>query len=240
VNVDVVVDVGNTSIKVARCKGDGFWPTIRLPHEAEYWGELSSLEPAVKTVAIAGVVPPVVQSFANWARQHRWTPIIISDNRQIPVLVNAVDPSLVGVDRLFDALAAQRRFPHRNLIVVDAGTAITINVISRSGAFEGGAILPGLALMAKSLNEFTAMLPNVVVDGGLVFPGKDTETNIKSGILASAIGAVDRCLMQYPTDVLIITGSDGALLYAHAADVPTHFIPTLTLEGIRAAAEMLP
>jgi type III pantothenate kinase len=238
--VDAVVDVGNTSIKIARCHANGLGPTLRLPHDADHWNELSHLSAEIDIIAIAGVVPRVVASMAEWARMRHWTPRVIADYRQIPVAVNTSDPSSVGVDRLLDALAAQRRFPGQNLIVIDAGTAITINVVSRAGAFEGGAILPGLGLMAKSLNEFTALLPNVVVDGGLVFPGKDTESNIKTGILASAIGAVDRCLRQYPTDAVIITGSDGPVLHAHLGAAPAHLIPTLTLEGIRAAAESLP
>ncbi len=238
--VDVVADIGNTSVKLARCQDGGFGPKLRLPHAVDQWNELTSFDADVRRMAVGGVVPSVVSAVAAWARSKGIEPVVITHAAQVPIQVNAPDPKSVGVDRLFDAVAAVHRFPDRNLVLVDAGTAITINAVSKVGVFEGGAILPGLALMAKSLNDYTALLPIVQVDGGLEFPGKDTATNIKTGILASALGAIDRCVLIYRPDVLVFTGTDGTLLHQHVSYSSKELIPTLTLEGICIAAEALP
>lgn len=238
--VDAVVDVGNTSIKCARCTDDGFWPTTRLSHRRDEWEELAFFDHSVHNLALGGVVPAVVNNFAAWAVTRGFAPTVIRSASQIPISVHVPNPSSVGTDRLFDALAGARRFPNCSLLIVDAGTAITLNVVSRSGAFEGGAILAGLALMAKSLNDYTALLPNVRIDGTPDFPGKDTESNINSGIMAAAIGAVEHSLARHPPDVLVFTGSDAELLYRHVSFAAKQLIPTLTLEGIRIAAEALP
>lgn len=238
--VDVVVDVGNTSVKLARCMSEGFGPKIRLPHSIDQWNGLLSLDGDIRRMAIGGVVPHVINDISTWAKSHGVDPILLTHAAQIPMRVNAPNPASVGVDRLFDSLAASRRFPNRSLLLVDSGTAITINAVSVSGMFEGGAILPGLALMAKSLNEYTALLPIVQIDGKLEFPGKDTKTNIKTGILGAALGAIERCSQLYCPDIIIFTGTDGTLLHQFISFPSKELIPTLTIEGIRIAAEALP
>lgn len=238
--VDAVFDVGNTSVKVARCLESGFGPATRLPHSKSDWSELSFLESSVRKVAIAGVVPSIIDQLVKWAIRKDITPSVIAKPSEIPIRINTLQPDSVGTDRLFDALAASRRYPGKKIIVVDAGTAITINLVSPEGAFEGGAIMPGLALMAKALNEQTALLPIVQIDGSFVFPGKDTVSNIQTGILASAVGAIDRITSEVSPDVTVFTGSDGAVLHKLSNATRKELIPTLTLEGIRFAAESLP
>ena len=90
---------------------------------------------------------------------------------QLPLEVNLPRPDLVGVDRLLDALAAKRLCrPGQPTIVVDVGTAVTVDLLSPAGAFMGGAILPGMAMSARALHECTEQLPLVDVSQLAAFP----------------------------------------------------------------------
>ncbi len=85
-----------------------------------------------------------------------------SDRSRFPVQLDVDSPERVGTDRLLNAVAANRlRQAHQGAIVVDSGTATTIDLISSNGVFCGGAILPGLLLSARALHEYTSVLPFV-------------------------------------------------------------------------------
>src|SRR6185312_8188631 len=98
------------------------------------------------------------------------------------VLVQQLDH--VGIDRLLDAVAANSRRPAGvPAIIIDAGSAVTVDLVDEAGAFTGGAILPGLRLMAKALHDYTALLP--LVDPPTQappLPGTATIPAIESGI----------------------------------------------------------
>ena len=111
---------------------------------------------------------PAASRLLDWLRnqrpQDRVTLLAAGD---LPLKVAVARPDMVGVDRLLDAVAANRlRDPARPAVVVDVGTAITVDALSADGVFLGGAILPGIAMSARALHEFTDMLP--LVDVGQV------------------------------------------------------------------------
>lgn len=112
----------------------------------------------------------------------------------LPLSVNVPRPDMVGIDRLLAAVAGNAlRGKQRPAIVVDAGTAITVDLISSAGAFEGGAILPGLNLGAKALHHFTDLLP-LIEANELADPpdpvGKSTTAAMRSGLFWGAVGGV--------------------------------------------------
>lgn len=237
--VDVVADVGNTRIKFAYCTATGFWPAQHFSHAPESWNEPLTTRPP-ENWAIGGVSPRVVTRFAAWLKERHHHVVVLESFRDIPLQLDVAIPHAVGLDRLFDSLAANHRCPNQRLLVVDAGTAVTINAINQAGIFEGGAIMPGLGLMAATLHQHTALLPLVSVDATNEFPGKDTPSNIQLGIIASAAGAVDRFLQSYKPDLVVFTGGDGSTLFNQVNCQAKIFEPMLTLEGIRIAAEALP
>jgi len=114
---------------------------------------------------------------------HRWKEIFA---KQLPIEVQVEEPEKVGIDRLLNALAInQIREPDRPAIVVDLGTACTVDRISADGAFEGGAILPGVRLAAEALHTGTALLPRLELDFfdlPAEVVGKSTQTAMHSGL----------------------------------------------------------
>ena len=182
---------------------------------------------------------------ANWVKQVRE-----DDHYQnlsyhhLPLQINLSDPSSVGMDRLVAAVGANLlRSDKRPAIVVDGGTAITVNLIAGDGAFVGGAILPGFRMAARSLAVDTDALPEVDVgfDDETPVVGTSTVAALRGGLLWGTVGGVceivrrmTRSLGQTPQ--MFVTGGNAELLAAHLGQEAS-WIPDLVLTGIVATAE---
>lgn len=142
----------------------------------------------------------------------------------------------IGPDRLVNALAARARFK-RSCIIIDAGTAITVDGVDGRGHFLGGAIAPGPSLMARALEKGTERLPWV----GPVRPrhaiGRSTRGCIRSGVLLGAAGLVDRLVREIAREMggrpLVIATGGAAPLLAPLCTAIHRVEPDFTLEGLR-------
>jgi len=129
-------------------------------------------------------------------------------------------------------------------VVVDIGTAITVDWLSAEGVFSGGAILPGLDMAARALHEFTDLLPQVSLEGCSEAPpviGMATEPAIRSGLFWGTLGAIRELLRQMscqgpPPPQVFLTGGAGQLLAPHLGP-DVQYLPHLTLAGIALAAQ---
>lgn len=136
-------------------------------------------------------------------------------------------PSTTGQDRLADAVAYWHRTGRPGL-VIDAGTAVTFNIVGPRGGFLGGAIAPGSALLARSLHAGTARLPLVAPRARTAF-GRDTRQAIEAGVTWALRGAVREGIASLRRRVRVIaTGGDAPRI----ADLVDEVVPWLTLEGI--------
>lgn len=239
VQADVVVDVGNSRIKCGSCAGGRIVETSILPKDPREWPAHWKSPPSDAWV-VSGVDRFVMSAFAAFLRSAGCSVTFIDTFSQIPIRVKVRLPEQVGHDRLFGALAATRRYPGRRLLTVDCGTAITANLVTPDPAFHGGAILPGLGLMARSLHDHTAQLPLVDLQGPVHFPGTDTADAIVAGIFSSALGAVERFAANSKAELVVFTGGDGKMLADQSSLTNKRFEANLTLEGIRLTAEHLP
>ena len=155
---------------------------------------------------------------------------------RIPILVE--NPQTVGIDRLLNALAAYRR-TKSSTIIIDFGTAITIDIVSKEGEFLGGLILPGIRTSAYALNKQTALLPEVDIKRPAEIIGKNVEDAIKAGIYFGTVGSVIHIIKEVrriygDLKYTIATGGDANTLKKDISGIDK-FIPCLTLEGIRLA-----
>ncbi len=252
---DVVVDIGNTRMKWGVCRGGHVTDVLRLPlDDAAAWGaalaQLPSPQSFARKWAVASVNPPALLRFMLWSNNHGDT-TAFERYTDLPIRVNVDEPEKVGLDRLFGAVAAKAMVsPGTPAITVDVGTAVTVNLIDAEGTFQGGAIFPGPRLMGRALHDFTAKLPLIDLSEpvqDLWGPGKNTADAIRLGIDA-ALGAgvaqlvdlfVDHCQMP---PLVFVTGGGGHLTsgYPFERAAGVRQFQTLTLEGIRIAAETLP
>ena len=180
---------------------------------------------------------------ADWAKQTAYEcPIRQLTYRDVPLTIRVEEPARVGIDRLLAALAANRlRQRGRAAIIVDLGTAITVDLLDTDGAFAGGAILPGIATSARALAEQTDALPQVTLeflDQPPAALGTSTVPAIESGIYWGAIGAIRELVSQLsvPFQVrpdLFVTGGASRqvadLLKTHGT---VRHVPNLVLSGV--------
>jgi type III pantothenate kinase len=168
----------------------------------------------------------------------------------IPIDHTLDDVQTVGHDRLLDALGAYSR-AQSACVVIDAGTAITVDFVDGEGTFHGGAIAPGVKMMFEALHEKTSALP-LVTPGPDVMPpaqaeappfGKSTRPAIALGVLSAARGLVHLLIDRYAEYYeayprVIATGGDAALLFENDPLVE-HIVPDLTLMGMLEAYQRL-
>lgn len=178
---------------------------------------------------------------------------------QVPIRNALTDDSTVGQDRLLNALGAYTR-GRDACVIVDAGTAVTVDFVDGTGVFQGGAIAPGLNMMLRALHERTAALPLVRYQDrpvpsapppgpGEAEPsptdpfGRDTPSAMIRGVRAAVVGMTRLLADEYAQFFgayprILATGGDAGTLFENDPIVE-HIIPDLTLLGIHAACERL-
>ena len=252
---DAVVDIGNSRVKFCRvANGKLELPVRGLPAEdpaswdrlATEWGPA-----AVRTWAVASTDPARLRQFVDWVESRATRVIAVDHPRKVPIGVSVDEPGQVGIDRLLNAFAAKALVREGEpAIIVDAGSAVTVDLLHEEGRFAGGVIFPGLRLMALSLRDYTAALP--LVDASTLMPagppGKNTEAAMKLGLLYAVAGGVDAVVREMASRCttaprVFLTGGDmspqlaGLMQYRH--QFRSEIRPALTLEGILRAAEYL-
>jgi type III pantothenate kinase len=238
---DVVVDVGNSRIKWGRCAGDRVTEMVTLPHddEAAWEAQLTSWRLATGSAwTLSGTQPEQRERLRAWLQNRKHKPHILDSYRQLPLQIDVDSPEKVGLDRLLNAVAVNTaRSPGAAAIIVDAGSAITVDFVDQAGVFQGGAILPGLRLMAHALHDYTAKLPLIAQFGAAPLPAKDTEAAIRAGILQAAVGGIDAAVQQlFATSsgaVEMFIGGGDAIVLAPRLSHSGRLWPEMTLEGIR-------
>jgi type III pantothenate kinase len=249
--VDVVVDVGNTRIKWGRCVDEGVVEGASLqPDDPQDWlRQLNDWElKQPVSWAVSGVHPARRDRLIDWLKTRGDHVLLIDDYQQLPLTILLDSPDRVGIDRLLNAVAAKvgaLRFDA--IIIIDAGSAVTVDLLDETGAFRGGAIFPGFRLMAQALHEHTALLPVVEVrESNPSLPGLYTESAIRAGVFWAVVGGVKALVRQmtarsklHRQPELFITGGDAKLLLP-VLEAEFQHIPQLTLVGIRLTALALP
>jgi type III pantothenate kinase len=145
----------------------------------------------------------------------------------------------VGVDRLLNAVAANVIRPAaRPAVIVDTGTATTVDLVNTDGAFEGGAILPGFELCARALHDYTALLPLLSIEELAGEPreplGRNTRAALRSGLFWGQLGAVkeliERLTPVRTEPLVLLTGGGAVLLASHFPEA--RWEPHLSLQGL--------
>ena len=253
-----LVNIGNSSIECGKGKAplaDGHVVITDAAHfdrvpqamtEVDKWR--SRQRPSDGRWFVTSVCTGGLRQFEKWAARHdSRVDLHLISHVDFDLQMNVEVPERVGTDRLAAAVAANRR--RRSVapaVVIDAGTAITIDLIDSNGVFQGGAIFPGLKLAAESLRWGTDQLPTVDVkhfDELPAYLGKDTIEAIQTGIYWGTVGAVRQVLngiiaeLNEPADVFLTGGGSG--LIAKHLEIESCVAPTLVLEGMALAASKL-
>jgi len=185
---------------------------------------------------ISSVVPQSIFNLRNLSRRYLSVePLVIGDNVDLGIGVRILKPSEAGSDRLVNAIGAHLMYPG-DLIIIDSGTATTFDVVAADGAFEGGVIAPGINLSLQALHEAAAMLPRIAIQRPDRVIGKDTVTNMQSGVfwgyVALIEGLVARIKAEWGKPMTVIGTGGVASLFEGATDSIDRFDPDLTIRGL--------
>jgi len=185
---------------------------------------------------ISSVVPQSIFNLRNLSRRYlNVEPLVIGDNVDLGIAVRILKPSEAGADRLVNAIGAHLAYPG-DLIIIDSGTATTFDVVAADGAFEGGVIAPGINLSLQALHEAAAMLPRIAIQRPERVIGKDTVSNMQSGVfwgyVALIEGLVARIKAEWGRPMTVIGTGGVASLFEGATDSIDRFDPDLTIRGL--------
>lgn len=163
--------------------------------------------------------------------------LILSHSTPLPLKVEYDTPDTLGLDRLTLAAGAASMFPGETLAVVDAGTAVTLDVVGAAPSFLGGRISAGLRLRIDALHSHTAALPVVPVVGDTPLVGRSTDTSLRSGALLGLAGEISETFRQYSAAFgcsrLLLTGGDAdAIAPRLSSDVAALTVPDLMARGL--------
>ncbi|MEM6312740.1 MAG: type III pantothenate kinase [Planctomycetota bacterium] len=223
----ITLDVGNTRLGIGVFRGGELVYSRRVPHLqredwagmiGEAWRHFDKAQQAEAEVAGCCVDPMLLEGVEYAAKKAtgkrvQWC----GQSVDLPGNVKTAEPGKTGVDRVLVMSAAYEQMG-KACCVVDAGTAVTVDVCDDEGNFLGGAIAPGIAMQLVALEQAAAQLPDVefkVPDGPI---GTDTEEAIRHGAFHSIRGLVQQCSENYAVQLgnwpdIIATGGDAKMLF---------------------------
>lgn len=207
----LIIDIGNTVAKLVAFDGDDPIEEFRTSNETlDGLENFISKHPFEK--GIVATVRPIEQKVMEMLGNLPFPLLMFTPETPVPIQNRYKTPSTLGSDRLAAAVGAATLKPGKDLLIIDAGTCITYEVIDGQRNYWGGNIAPGMHMRLRALHEFTARLPLVSPKGEVPGMGYDTETAIRSGVLRGMKyeieGYIRSMRAKYPHLLVFLTGGD--------------------------------
>ncbi len=198
----------------------------------------------IATAAICSVVPDAVHSLRNCFRKYfGFEPFLLQPGVKTGLKIRYRNPLEVGADKIANAIGALARYPGRNLVIVDFGTATTLCAVSKDKEYLGGIITPGINTSMEALESNTARLPAVEIVRPPEVLGRSIVESIQSGLYYSTLATVRSLAALIAEEhfaedrpVVVATGGFGRLF--EEARLFDEFVPELPLIGLRRAVEL--
>ncbi|MEW9853978.1 type III pantothenate kinase [Novosphingobium sp. M1R2S20] len=252
----LAIDAGNTNVVFALFEGrtlKGRWRIATDPRRTgdEYAVWLMQLleirgveRQAIDRIIISTVVPRALHNLDVLSRHYFGIEPLIAGQgaASYAIDIDVDEPRSLGADRAVNAVAAHAKYAG-DLIVIDFGTATTLDVIDFNGAYKGGIIAPGINLSLDALVGNTAMLPRIAIEvpESSSVIGRNTEDQMLIGVfwgyVAMMEGLIARIRSQIGRPAKVIATGGLAVLFDEAADIFDAVDPDLTLEGLAILAE---
>jgi type III pantothenate kinase len=212
----LIIDIGNSSAKIALFDGDTLIEQLCVSHEALPKAVRKLAGDATIGAAIISSVIPLSEETENTLADHPFSFLRMSAQLKMPFHIAYKTPDTLGPDRLAAVAGAHAQQPGRDLLVIDVGTAITYDLITADGIYHGGQISPGINMRFKALHHFTGKLPFISREGKRTPIGSTTETAIREGVLQGVDkeikGYIEEYTSKYPGLLVFLTGGDSFLL----------------------------
>lgn len=233
--MNLVIDRGNTHLKFGifdQCK--------MLASDSTHFLDKRKLQQLIKEYDISQAIISSVVDESNAAlcdllRNNIKFVIELSHQSKLPFTWNYKSKATIGKDRLAAIAGAIDLFPEQNLLVFDAGTALTYELINDKHEFIGGNISPGMQMRFRALNEFTSRLPLLSANADTKLLGDSTDEAIRAGVQNSLTFEIEGIINHYQTNTIdlktVITGGD-AEFFARKVKNPIFVASNLVLSGL--------
>lgn len=211
--MDLIIDIGNTRMKAAVCREYEMLETRAVDGpDPELVEELLASHKDISR-AILSSVRNDNREIAELLLKHKKRLVVLDQNTALPISVGYRSPETLGKDRIAAIVGAYTIFPKSNVLVIDLGTAITIDFIDYNGYYEGGNISPGVRMRFRALHEQTDRLPLMEPEREFLIAGRDTGeaivSGVQNGILNELNGYLEQYKKRYPDLKTVMTGGDA-------------------------------
>ncbi len=215
--MNLIIDFGNTLVKLAVFEQNSLKEVVAVANEEFdlFFEKINKKFSKIDAVIISSVTK---NQFLDLNRLKTQYPnvVVLDHQTPLPLLNKYATPETLGIDRIALAAGAVLKYPNTNVLVIDAGTCITYDIITENGEYLGGAISPGIAIRYKALNDYTAKLPLLPKTMPNDFIGDSTKTSIHSGVINGVLEEINGLVFSYRhrfADLtVILTGGDTDFL----------------------------
>ncbi|WP_026836532.1 type III pantothenate kinase [Gillisia sp. JM1] len=214
--MNLVVDIGNTLVKMAVFQGDVLIKK-KTALKQNFFKNLEELDqsfPDIKDVLVSSVSKTPPKWLQKLQEDYK---MYVLDNELPQVFSNLyATPKTLGNDRIALVSAASKLYPSQNVLVIDAGTCITFDIINSENEYLGGAISPGLQMRYQAMNTFTENLPLLEPEEDVDLVGNTTIKSMQSGVIFGITSEIDGVISMYNSQfkdlTIILTGGDSQFL----------------------------
>ena len=240
----LAIDIGNTNISIGVFKNKSLIKSFRLNSNASLTEEFykTKLQEILKdfkitSCAIASVVEELTPKIKTTIDEiFKINSLVINQNLDLEMNLNVTEPHKVGADRIVNACFAAKHYP-KPTIVVDIGSAITFDIVDKTGDFIGGIIMAGLKMQLNALYHKTSKLPEIEIESVNKAIGDNTKNAILSGVLRGTACAIEGLISQCEEELgekayIVATGGDANLISEYLERQFDEINPVLTLKGL--------
>jgi len=215
--MNLTIDIGNTRSKLAIFEGDKLLETHVLDRNEEDDALHSFLKSHTE---VQHIICSTVGNPSSAVNSYNGSAAIINLNQQTPLPITNKygTPESLGADRISNAVGAAHLFPKSNILVIDAGTCVTLDIVNEKNEYVGGSISNGIQMRFQALNTFTENLPLIGHDDSK-YPdliGHSTEGSIRSGVINGVLAELYRMIEQYNSQYsnlkILVTGGDATYI----------------------------
>jgi type III pantothenate kinase len=231
--MNLIVDIGNTSTKLAVFDGNIKLSQSRLNELSceELEKELRGIRAQKAIVSSVKKIPLIISElfFSNIPYVH-----LLSYKSRLPFKIEYDTPETLGSDRIAAVAGAFSLFPRSEVLIVDAGTALTFEFLS-ADIYRGGTISPGLTMRFKALNKFTDRLPLVSPTDNYSFPGQNTTDAITAGVITGVVYEINEYIRTFENKHsdfnIVLTGGDSEFL-KDKINFQITYLPDIVIDGL--------
>ncbi|WDE11540.1 type III pantothenate kinase [Thalassomonas haliotis] len=214
-----LIDIGNTRTKYAYQNGQELSAIEAVTNEQVTMAWLEQHFSGISQLIAANVSQNALSELiTSWANQHQIDlQLVRTEKKRFGIVSAYSQPEKLGVDRWLAMIGAVRRYPGKSMLIIDAGTATTVDLLSASGEHLGGWIIPGIDTMFNSVLQQTANVEANKGENASIAFGRDTSENVNNACWAATVGAVEVAIRQAEAvvsklDLVLMTGGNEKAL----------------------------